>query len=148
MPAFHLQPFDVVSSDDFSADTVRYIAEMREVYNPHRLDKYSDRKRRPAWWQTLTLSELTSDAAGMSDINLISPTLHNPTFLRGSLVSFDAGTWKALVRLEDSVTAIPISVGEWVAAAPLDPGRRVAVLLFDAANPEDGVVIGTYGTVP
>lgn len=147
MPAFHLQPFDLVSSDDFSDNTIRYIAEMQEVYNPHAQDKYTNRKRRPAWWQTLTLSELTSDTAGMSGINLISAKTHGTALVRGSLVSFDTATWKALVRLDESASAIPMYVGEWVSPANLDEGRRVAVLLFDAANPDDGLVIGTFGAV-
>jgi len=147
MPAFHLQPFDVVSSDDFANNTLRYIASLHEVYNPHGEDKYTDRKRRPGWWQTLTLSELTGDAAGMSGINLIDATTHGTALVRGSLVSFDSATWKALVRLDESHSAIPMYVGEWISPANLDAGRRVAVLLFDAANPEDGLVIGTFGAV-
>ena len=83
----------------------------------------------------------------MSGINLIDATTHGTALVRGSLVSFDSATWKALVRLDESHSAIPMYVGEWISPANLDAGRRVAVLLFDAANPEDGLVIGTFGAV-
>ncbi len=144
MPAFHLQPFDPVDSDDWSSDTIRYVAGIEEVYNPLSRDTVA-RRRRP-WYQTIRLATYTQAAAGGADVDLVAPeAMRLAAIKRGSLISFNTTTWKALVRIAGSVSAIELRVGEWVAPALLDAGSSVAVLLYDENNPDDGLVMGPYG---
>ena len=42
-------------------------------------------------------------------------------------------------------TACTIPVARNIAATHLIPGRTCAILFFDAANPEDAVVLAVYG---
>ncbi len=63
---------------------------------------------------------------------------------RGTLLSFDAGSYVAEVQFAGSlsslVAAVPVSRG--IASGELTAGRRVAVALFDAGNPTDAMVVG------
>jgi len=70
-----------------------------------------------------------------------------PRARRGRVVSFDAATWKASVQLDGAMAALNIRVGDWVNPDMLTAGAMVAVTLFNDSNPDDGLVLGTYGTV-
>ncbi len=69
------------------------------------------------------------------------------TIRRGVIYSFDAAAWTAVVQLDGSVGEVVMSVGEWVPSGMLALDDAVAVLLFDASNPDDGVIVGPYGGV-
>ena len=66
---------------------------------------------------------------------------------RGLIYSFDAATWTAVVQLDGSVGEVVMPVGEWVPSGMLALDDGVAVLLFDASNPDDGLILGPYGGV-
>lgn len=70
-----------------------------------------------------------------------------PRNRRGRIVSFDSSTWKAVVQLDGALAAVKVKVGDWVNPAALTAGALVAVVLFNDSNPNDGLVVGTYGTV-
>jgi hypothetical protein len=61
---------------------------------------------------------------------------------RGVLQSFDAGTYRATVAMAGSLSVwldgLPVSRA--IADTEMVAGRQVAVLFFDASNPEDAVV--------
>ncbi len=65
---------------------------------------------------------------------------------RGTLLSFSSSTYTASVLLTPSastaIDAVPVSRG--IASAELVAGRRVAVAMFDGANPEDAMVVGVW----
>ena len=65
---------------------------------------------------------------------------------RGVLVAFNAGTYLATVQYAGSLTTtvanVPVSRG--IAAAAMVVGRRVAVALFDPAQPLDAMVVGVW----
>ena len=65
---------------------------------------------------------------------------------RGTLRSFDAGTFKASVQVAGSLSVwlddVPVSRG--IAGAEMVAGRSVALLFFDPANPEDAVVVAVW----
>lgn len=64
---------------------------------------------------------------------------------RGTLVAFSAGDYTATVRFAGSlsavVTGVPVSRG--IASAELLPGRRLAIVTFDAA-PSEAMVVGVW----
>jgi hypothetical protein len=74
--------------------------------------------------------------------------LGDPRFRRGIVRSFNSTTWIATVILDGANGAVQLPVGTWVHTDDLESGDVVAVLLFDDSNPEDGLVIGPYGTLP
>lgn len=66
---------------------------------------------------------------------------------RGTVVSFSATDWTALVQLDgaDGETVFP--VGQWIPSTMLLANDNVAVLMFDPTNSDDGLVVGAYGAV-
>lgn len=66
---------------------------------------------------------------------------------KGVLKSFAAGAYTAGVQMTGSLgvylPAVPVSRG--IPAAELTAGRGVAVIFFDAANPDDAVVSAVWG---
>jgi hypothetical protein len=67
---------------------------------------------------------------------------------RGRLRSFSLSTWEAHVVLDGSQAQVIMPVGEWISPNLLAAGDDVAVLLFEETNPDDGVVLGSYGSTP
>ena len=65
---------------------------------------------------------------------------------RGTLKSFDTGTFKATVQVTGSLSVwlddVPVSRS--IAGAEMVAGRSVALLFFDSANPEDAVVVAVW----
>lgn len=65
---------------------------------------------------------------------------------RGDLVAFNSTTYLATVRfaasLPGTVANVPVSRG--IAAAQMVVGRRVAVAVFDPAQPVDAMVVGVW----
>jgi len=65
---------------------------------------------------------------------------------RGDLLAFNSGTYVATVRFAASLTgavaSVPVSRG--IAAAQMVVGRRVAVAVFDPAQPVDAMVVGVW----
>ena len=65
---------------------------------------------------------------------------------RGVLLAFNSTSYVATVRYADSLTSVvanvPVSRG--IASAQMVVGRRVAVALFDAAQPFDAMVVGVW----
>jgi hypothetical protein len=98
-----------------------------------------------AWYQTLTLAQLTRSSTG-AGLDLITPqSLVKSEIRRGTLISFSTATWKATLHIDGSMAAVTLPCATWLQPVQLTAGRRLAVLLFDASNPADGLVIGTYG---
>ena len=64
---------------------------------------------------------------------------------RGTIVSFEPTTYKALVMLDGSLSEVEMAVGEWVPGSLLAADDQVAVLLFADTNQEDGVILGPFG---
>ncbi|MEX2245650.1 MAG: hypothetical protein WEC75_03095 [Dehalococcoidia bacterium] len=69
-----------------------------------------------------------------------------PELRQGTLKAFDSGAYIATVQLTGSL-------GQWLAAVPVSrcipsgemvTGRRVAVALFDPANPSDATVFAVW----
>ncbi|MGC8879639.1 MAG: hypothetical protein ACP5R2_10475, partial [Anaerolineae bacterium] len=141
LPAFHLQPFDPVNPPD---NTTRYIAELRETYNPAGIE-HLPRRVKQVYRQTITLAAIAPAAGARSSVDTIAPTIwRRSDFRKGKLVSFDSATWKALVWLDDTAGATLLPVARHLHPATLVAGRRVAVLQFDNTNPSDGLVVGVY----
>ena len=64
---------------------------------------------------------------------------------RGTLRSFDSGAWTASVQLDGSISNyVTLPVSRAIDAAALIAGRSVAVLLFDASNPDDAAVAAVW----
>lgn len=65
---------------------------------------------------------------------------------RGTVKSFDAGSYKATVQMAGSLSVWleGVTVARNIAAAEMTAGRKCAVLFFDAANPDDAVVVAVY----
>ena len=65
---------------------------------------------------------------------------------RGTLVAFDAGTYRATVRLGGSLAAViegvPVSRG--IASGELVAGRRVTVALLEGGGPDDAMLLGVW----
>jgi hypothetical protein len=68
------------------------------------------------------------------------------TIRRGTLRAFDGATYKATVEVAGSVKTWlgGIAVARNIAAAELVTGRSVAILFFDAGNPDDAVVFAVW----
>ena len=141
LPAFHLQPFDPVRTPD---GTTRYIATLRETYNPTSLE-HLHRRIKQVYRQRITLAALAPSAGARNSLNTITPEIwRRSEFRKGKLVSFDPTTWKALVWLDDSAGAVLLPVARHLHPATLVANRRVAVIQFDTTNPSDGLVVGVY----
>ncbi len=141
LPAFHLQPFDPVRAPD---GTTRYIATIRETYNPASLE-HLPRRIKQVYRQRITLAAIAPSAGARSSLNTIVPEIwRRSEFRKGKLVSFDPTTWKALVWLDDSAGAVLLPVARHLHPATLVANRRVAVIQFDTTNPSDGLVVGVY----
>ena len=67
--------------------------------------------------------------------------------VRGRLLSFLPATFKGIVRLDGSIAAVTLPAGEWVSTATMQTNDKVAVLLFNEADPDDGIILGPYGDV-
>jgi hypothetical protein len=65
---------------------------------------------------------------------------------RAILRAFDAGTYMATVQVAGSLSTYltEVPVARNIAAAELVNGRNVALLLFDASNPNDMVVCAVW----
>jgi len=65
---------------------------------------------------------------------------------RGTLLAFSSGAYTATVQLAGSLTSTVASlpVSRSIASAEMVAGRRVAVAVFDAANPLDAMVVGVF----
>jgi hypothetical protein len=65
---------------------------------------------------------------------------------RGILQSFDSGTYVATVAMAGSISTwldgLPVSRA--IADTEMVAGRRVAVIFFDASNPNDAVVCAVW----
>jgi hypothetical protein len=64
---------------------------------------------------------------------------------RGTIVSFNASNWTALVLLDGSLAEVEMPVLESVPSSQLAADDQVAVLLFQATNFENGVILGAFG---
>ncbi len=141
LPAFHLQPFDPITAPD---GNVRYVTLLRETYNPSALAQLP-RRVKQVYRQTLTLSAIVPSAGAPDSVNTIVPALFKKTDIRkGKLIAFDSTTWRATVWLDDTAGSIIVPVARNVHPASMVAGRRVAVLLFDATNPSDGLLIDAF----
>jgi hypothetical protein len=65
---------------------------------------------------------------------------------RGELLAFNSTTYKATVRYAESLTSVVagVPVSRAIASAEMVAGRRVAVALFDVAQPLDAMVVGVH----
>ncbi|MDE3078252.1 MAG: hypothetical protein KGJ86_22740, partial [Chloroflexota bacterium] len=65
---------------------------------------------------------------------------------KGTLRSFDAGSYTATVQLDGSLfvylPGIPVNRG--IGAAVMIAGASVALAVFDANNPADAMVVGVW----
>jgi hypothetical protein len=65
---------------------------------------------------------------------------------RGILRAFDSGAYKATVEVAGSIavwlTGVPVARN--IASGELTAGRNVAVVFFDASNPNDAVVYAVW----
>jgi hypothetical protein len=69
-----------------------------------------------------------------------------PEIRRGTLRSFDAGGYRATLTLAGSLATdlAGVAVARNLDAAEMLAGRSVAIIFFDAANPDDAVVIAVW----
>ena len=65
---------------------------------------------------------------------------------RGVLKAFDASTYRATVQVAGSISVWleEVPVARNILPAELVVGRSCAVVFFDAANPDDAVLIAVY----
>lgn len=65
---------------------------------------------------------------------------------RGTLQSFDAGSYTASVLITGStgVLLTAVAVARNIASGEMTPGRSVAIQFFDIANPSDGVLLAVW----
>ncbi len=65
---------------------------------------------------------------------------------KGVVKSFDAGTYKATVQVAGSLSVwlAGVAVARNIASGEMLAGRSCAVLFFDAANPQDAVVVAVW----
>jgi len=64
---------------------------------------------------------------------------------RGRVVAFYPATWTADVQLDGSIGLVTMPVGDWVNPATIPVNAKVAALLFNDLDPNDGLIIGAYG---
>ncbi len=69
------------------------------------------------------------------------------TTRRGVLKAFDGGTYKASVQVAGSLAVWldDVAVSRAISAGEMQAGRSVALVFFDASNPNDGVVVAVWG---
>ena len=64
--------------------------------------------------------------------------------VKGTLKTFDSGTYKATVQVDGSIatflTGVPVSRA--IPSAEMLTGRTVAVVFFAPDNPDDAMVVG------
>jgi hypothetical protein len=65
---------------------------------------------------------------------------------RGTLKAFDAGAYTATVEMAGSLGAwlSGVAVARNIASGEMVAGRKVALVLFDASNPNDAVVTAVW----
>lgn len=65
---------------------------------------------------------------------------------RGTLRSFDSGTYTATVEIAGSISVWlgGVPVARNIDTGTLTPGRNVAILQFDASNPQDAVLTAVW----
>jgi molybdopterin-binding protein len=65
---------------------------------------------------------------------------------RGKIVSFDSGTWTAVIRLDGSAaqTLTSVATARNIASAEMTAGRRVVLDSGDHNNPADFVVTAVW----
>jgi hypothetical protein len=65
---------------------------------------------------------------------------------RGELLAFDVGLYLATVRMAGSLSSVTtgVAVSRGIASAQMVVGRRVALAVFDPANPADAMVVGVF----
>jgi hypothetical protein len=71
----------------------------------------------------------------------------NPETRWGVILSFDVATYTAQVYVEGSPSTATLPVAKHLTADLLPTGTKVAILSFDPSNPDDAIVVGTYGGV-
>jgi len=149
LPAFQLQPFDVVAADGWETGQVRYVSAIREIYDTQ---KYQYARFRMPYYQEIDLGGVDLFFKGYGSAGFAFDSLPSASsgdgaareIRRATLVSFNAAMYRAVIQIEGSPAAGEYPVGRWVAAALLTAGATVAVILFDESNPNDGVVLGPY----
>ncbi len=65
---------------------------------------------------------------------------------RGTVKSFDSGTYEATVQVAGSLSVWlgKVTVARNIAASEMVAERSCAVLFFDPSNPQDAVVVAVY----
>lgn len=65
---------------------------------------------------------------------------------RGEIKAFDSGAYTATVQVAGSLSVwlSGVPVARNIAAGEMVVGRRCALIFFDDANPDDGVLIAVY----
>ena len=65
---------------------------------------------------------------------------------RGTIKSFDSGTYKATVQVAGSLSVWlgNVIVARNIPSAEVTAGRSCAILFFDPTNPEDAVIVAVY----
>ncbi|MFH0847578.1 MAG: hypothetical protein V1894_05970 [Chloroflexota bacterium] len=65
---------------------------------------------------------------------------------KGELVSFDAGSYTATVKLlgSDKAYLDGVSVARNIASSEMTAGRKVGVVFFDESNAREAVIIAVY----
>lgn len=65
---------------------------------------------------------------------------------KGVVKAFDAGTYKATVQVAGSLSVwlSGVAVARNIAVGEMVAGHGCAVLFFDAANPQDAVVVAVW----
>ena len=65
---------------------------------------------------------------------------------RGTIKSFDSGTYKATVQVAGSLSVwlSGVAVARNIPVAEVVVGRSCAVLFFDPSNPADAVITAVY----
>lgn len=66
---------------------------------------------------------------------------------RGTVLSFSATDWTALILLDGADFEAQIPVGQWIPSAMMTATSEVAVLVFGDTDTDDAVVLGPYGAV-
>ena len=65
---------------------------------------------------------------------------------RGTIRAFDTGTYRATLQMAGSLASWlrNVPVARNIGASEMVSGRSCAVILWDAANPADAVVVAVY----
>jgi hypothetical protein len=102
LPAFHLQPYDVVTCGDWTTNQVRYISRIRERYDIKRRDR--------PWQQELELAAVVG-THGIKGVGGVSFTRGGLAIRRGEVVSFSSSGYTAVIRMELTQASVSMSVG-------------------------------------